>query len=135
LKPETDTGAQVIVQGQRFATLRARDYAKAKPQLLAPAVDSYRRLAAEAELGLIEGAGSPAEINLRAGDIANMGFAEAVEAPVILVGDIDRGGVIAQLVGTHAILPPPDRDRISAFAVNKFRGDVRLFDDGVTAIA
>ncbi|ABV93833.1 cobyric acid synthase [Dinoroseobacter shibae DFL 12 = DSM 16493] len=135
LKPETDTGAQVIVQGQRFATLRARDYAKAKPQLLAPAVDSYRRLAAEAELVLIEGAGSPAEINLRAGDIANMGFAEAVEAPVILVGDIDRGGVIAQLVGTHAILPPPDRDRISAFAVNKFRGDVRLFDDGVTAIA
>ncbi|MDD9716645.1 cobyric acid synthase [Dinoroseobacter sp. PD6] len=135
LKPETDTGAQVIVQGQRFATLRARDYAKAKPQLLAPAVDSYRRLAAEADLVLIEGAGSPAEINLRAGDIANMGFAEAVAAPVILVGDIDRGGVIAQLVGTHAILPPPDRNRISAFAVNKFRGDVRLFDDGVTAIA
>lgn len=135
LKPETDTGAQVIVQGKRFATLRARDYAKAKPQLLAPAVESYRRLAADADLVLIEGAGSPAEINLRAGDIANMGFAEAVDAPVILVGDIDRGGVIAQLVGTHTILPPGDRDRITGFAVNKFRGDVRLFDGGVTEIA
>lgn len=134
LKPETDTGAQVIVQGQRFATLRARDYAKAKPQLLAPAVQSYHRLAAEADLVLIEGAGSPAEINLRAGDIANMGFAEAVSAPVVLVGDIDRGGVIAQLVGTHGILPPSDRDRITGFAVNKFRGDVRLFDGGVTEI-
>lgn len=134
LKPETDTGAQVIVQGRRFATLRARDYAKAKPQLLAPAVESYRRLAAEADLILIEGAGSPAEINLRAGDIANMGFAEAVEAPVILIGDIDRGGVIAQLVGTHTILPASDRDRITGFAVNKFRGDVSLFDAGMTAI-
>lgn len=134
LKPETDTGAQVIVQGRRFATLRARDYAKAKPQLLAPAVESYRRLAAEADLILIEGAGSPAEINLRAGDIANMGFAEAVDAPVVLIGDIDRGGVIAQLVGTHTILPASDRDRITGFAVNKFRGDVSLFDAGMTEI-
>lgn len=131
LKPETDTGAQVIVQGKRFATLRARDYAKAKPQLLAPAVESFQRLAAEADLVLIEGAGSPAEINLRAGDIANMGFAEAVGAPVVLIGDIDRGGVIAQLVGTQVILPPEDRDRIIAFAINKFRGDVSLFDEGM----
>jgi adenosylcobyric acid synthase len=135
LKPETDTGAQVIVQGRRFATLRARDYGRAKAQLLPPVLDSFRRLAAGADLVLVEGAGSPAEINLRAGDIANMGFAEAAGVPVVLVGDIDRGGVIAQLVGTHAVLPPADRDRIRGFAVNKFRGDVSLFDDGVTEIA
>ncbi|MCR9115175.1 MAG: cobyric acid synthase, partial [Rhodobacteraceae bacterium] len=100
LKPETDTGAQVIVQGHRFATLRARDYAKAKPQLLTPALESFRRLSDGVDLVLVEGAGSPAEINLRAGDIANMGFAEAANVPVVLVGDIDRGGVIAQIVGT-----------------------------------
>ncbi len=135
LKPESELGAQVIVQGQRFATLKARDYAKVKPELLARTVESYHRLAAEADLIIIEGAGSPAEINLRPGDIANMGFAEAVNAPVILVGDIDRGGVIAQLVGTHAVLPPADRDRIAGFIVNKFRGDVSLFDDGRTEIA
>ncbi|MDJ0993198.1 MAG: cobyric acid synthase [Dinoroseobacter sp.] len=131
LKPETDTGAQVIVQGKRFATLRARDYSKAKPKLLPPVIESFQRLAANADLVLIEGAGSPAEINLRAGDIANMGFAEAVGSPVILVGDIDRGGVIAQLVGTQAVLPTEDRDRIVAFAINKFRGDVSLFDEGM----
>ncbi|MCY4333454.1 MAG: cobyric acid synthase [Litoreibacter sp.] len=130
LKPETDIGAQVIVQGKRFATLKARDYAKAKPELLSRAVESYHRLAQDADLIIIEGAGSPAEINLRAGDIANMGFAEAVDAPVILTGDIDRGGVIAQLVGTHAVLPEADRNRIVGFIVNKFRGDVSLFDGG-----
>ncbi len=135
LKPESDVGAQVIVQGKRFATLKARDYAKAKPELLSKTVESFQRLAAEADLVIIEGAGSPAEINLRSGDIANMGFAEAVGAPVVLVGDIDRGGVIAQLVGTHAVLPMEDRDRITGFMVNKFRGDVTLFDEGVTAIA
>src|SRR6056297_811353 len=127
LKPETDTGAQVIVQGQRFATLRARDYAKAKPQLLSPALESFRRLCAGADLVLIEGAGSPAEINLRAGDIANMGFAEAARLPVVLLGDIERGGVIAQIVGTQVILPPADAERIRGFAVNKFRGDPDLF--------
>ena len=89
----------------------------------------------EADLIVVEGAGSPAEINLRAGDIANMGFAEAAGLPVVLAGDIDRGGVIAQLVGTHAVLPAADRDRISAFLVNKFRGDVTLFRDGETEIA
>ncbi|RBI70134.1 cobyric acid synthase CobQ [Roseovarius sp. TE539] len=134
LKPETDTGAQVIVQGQRYATLRARDYAQAKPQLLAPALESFFRLCATADLVLIEGAGSPAEINLRTGDIANMGFAAAAGLPVILVGDIDRGGVIAQIVGTQAVLPPCDAGRIRGFAVNKFRGDVRLFDEGVNEI-
>ncbi|MFY0690722.1 MAG: cobyric acid synthase [Paracoccaceae bacterium] len=134
LKPETDVGAQVIVQGKRFATLKARDYASVKPTLLEKAVKSYERLSQDADLVVIEGAGSPAEINLRKGDIANMGFAEAIGAPVALVGDIDRGGVIAQLVGTCAILPPEDRDRIEAFAINKFRGDVTLFDDGLTEI-
>lgn len=130
LKPETDIGAQVIVQGHRLATVKARDYAALKPQLLARTVESFERLSAEADLMIIEGAGSPAEINLRAGDIANMGFAEAINAPVVLVGDIDRGGVIAQLVGTHAVLPVEDRDRIKGFLVNKFRGDVSLFDGG-----
>ncbi|MEM6408354.1 MAG: cobyric acid synthase [Pseudomonadota bacterium] len=130
LKPETDIGAQVIVQGKRFATLKARDYAKAKPELLGKTIESYRRLARDADLIIIEGAGSPAEINLRAGDIANMGFAEAVGTPVILTGDIDRGGVIAQIVGTYAVLPEADRDRIAGFIVNKFRGDVSLFDGG-----
>ncbi len=134
LKPETDTGAQVIVQGKRFATLRARDYAKEKPHLLRPALESFSRLCGEVDLVLVEGAGSPAEINLRAGDIANMGFAEAAGVPVILVGDIDRGGVIAQVVGTQAILPESDKALIKGFAINKFRGDVSLFDDGLAEI-
>ena len=114
--------------------MKARDYAKLKPQLLEKTVESFTRLSGEADLVLIEGAGSPAEINLRAGDIANMGFAEAIKAPVILVGDIDRGGVIAQLVGTHSVLPPADRDRIVACLINKFRGDPSLFDAGLREI-
>ncbi|MEL7257777.1 MAG: cobyric acid synthase [Pseudomonadota bacterium] len=135
LKPESEIGAQVVVQGQRFDTLRARDYGKVKHKLLPPVLESFTRLCDTADLVLVEGAGSPAEINLRAGDIANMGFAEAAGVPVVLMGDIDRGGVIAQLVGTQVILPTEDADRIKAFAVNKFRGDVRLFDEGVSEIA
>ena len=135
LKPESEIGAQVVVQGQRFDTLRARDYAKMKPRLLPPVLESFSRLCDTADLVLVEGAGSPAEINLRAGDIANMGFAEAAGVPVVLVGDIDRGGVIAQFVGTQVILPEDDADRIKAFAVNKFRGDVQLFDEGLSEIA
>ncbi|MEO0773072.1 MAG: cobyric acid synthase [Pseudomonadota bacterium] len=134
LKPETDTGAQVIVQGKRHATLRAPDYAKEKPTLLKAVLDSFARLCDRADLVIVEGAGSPAEINLRKGDIANMGFAEAAGVPVILVGDIDRGGVIAQVVGTQAILPDSDRALIKGFAINKFRGDVSLFDDGLREI-
>lgn len=134
LKPETDTGAQVVVQGQRLTTVRARDYAALKPQLMARVLDSFARLRACADLVLVEGAGSPAEVNLRAGDIANMGFARAADVPVVLVGDIDRGGVIAQLVGTQAVIDPADAAMIRGFAVNKFRGDVRLFDGGVTVI-
>jgi len=134
LKPESDIGSQVILQGKRLATVKARDYASLKPKLLNAVLESYDRVRAEADLVLIEGAGSPAEINLRDGDIANMGFAEAVNAPVFLTGDIDRGGVIAQIVGTHAVLPPEDRDRIKGFIVNKFRGDPSLFETGLNEI-
>lgn len=135
LKPETDVGAQVIVQGHRFATMKAREYGSRKADLIGPVLESYRRLARSHDLIVIEGAGSPAEINLRSGDIANMGFAEAADCPVVLVGDIDRGGVIAQLVGTDVILPPDDRARITGFAINKFRGDATLFAEGMSAIA
>ena len=135
LKPETDTGSQVVVQGRRVATVRARDYAALKPRLLGACLDSFARLAADCDLVVVEGAGSPAEINLRAGDIANMGFAEAAGLPVILAGDIDRGGVIAQLVGTKAVLAEADAARIAGFLVNKFRGDATLFEDGMRAIA
>jgi adenosylcobyric acid synthase len=135
LKPETDTGAQVIVQGRRWGTLRARDYGARKAELLPAVLESFAHLSEGADLVLVEGAGSPAEINLRAGDIANMGFAEAADVPVVLAGDIDRGGVIASLVGTHAVLEPDERDRIKAFLINKFRGDVQLFAEGELAIA
>jgi adenosylcobyric acid synthase len=135
LKPETDTGAQVIVQGRRVGTLGAREFNSARKTDLMPAVlESFERLARDAEIVLVEGAGSPAEINLRAGDIANMGFALAADVPVVIAGDIDRGGVIASLVGTHAVIAPAERARIRGFIVNKFRGDRRLFDDGAAAI-
>lgn len=134
LKPETDTGAQVIVQGKRFGTMRAREYGKHKAELLPKVLESFEKLRQEADLVLVEGAGSPAEINLRAGDIANMGFAEAADLPVILCGDIDRGGVIASVVGTHAVLEPDEQARIKAFFINRFRGDVSLFDDGMREI-
>ncbi len=134
LKPESDTGAQVIVHGRRLATMKARDYGAQKALLMPKVMQSYRRLAKSADLILIEGAGSPAEVNLRVGDIANMGFAEAADLPVVLIGDIDRGGVIAQLVGTFAVLPRTDRDRIKAFMVNKFRGDPQLFQAGLAEV-
>ena len=135
LKPETDTGAQVVVQGQRLGHAEARAYQRDKTALLPRVLESFRRLGERADLVLIEGAGSPAEINLRHGDIANMGFARAANVPVVLVGDIDRGGVIAQLVGTHTVLDPEDTAQIAAFAVNRFRGDRSLFDAGRDAIA
>ncbi len=134
LKPESETGSQVVVQGRRIATVKARDYAALKPQLMAPVLDSFHRLKAAHDLIIVEGAGSPAEVNLRAGDIANMGFARAADTPVILVGDIDRGGVIAQIVGTKAVLDPEDAAMIAGFLINKFRGDVTLFDDGYRLI-
>ncbi|MGB5870548.1 MAG: cobyric acid synthase, partial [Albidovulum sp.] len=134
LKPETDTGAQVIVQGKRLTTLRARDYAALKPQLMASVLDSFNRLKSANDLVIVEGAGSPAEVNLRQGDIANMGFARAANVPVVLVGDIDRGGVIAQIIGTKAVLDPQDAAMIAGFLINKFRGDPTLFDDGYQLI-
>jgi adenosylcobyric acid synthase len=134
LKPETDTGAQVIVQGQRWGTLRAKNYLEKKAALLPAVLESFSLLADEADIVLVEGAGSPAEINLRKGDIANMGFAVAANIPVVLAGDIDRGGVIASLAGTHLVLEADERARIHGFIVNKFRGDPSLFDNGLAAI-
>jgi adenosylcobyric acid synthase len=134
LKPETDSGSQIIVQGKRWGTLRARNYLDKKAALLPAVLDSFARLAREADIVLVEGAGSPAEINLRAGDIANMGFAAAADVPVVLAGDIDRGGVIASLAGTHLVLEPDERARIRGFVINKFRGDVGLFDQGLAAV-
>lgn len=134
LKPQSEQGAQLIVCGQRVGSFSARDYARHKPELLAVVCAAFDRLAREADLVLVEGAGSPAEINLRAGDIANMGFAEAADLPVVMIGDIERGGVIASLVGTHAVLDRVEAARVKGFIVNKFRGDVSLFDEGVKAI-
>ncbi|MGB0695086.1 MAG: cobyric acid synthase [Rhodospirillaceae bacterium] len=134
LKPQSDVGSQVVVRGAVWGNATARDYRHLKPKLLPEVVESYRTLAAEVDLILVEGAGSPAEVNLRAGDIANMGFAEAVDLPVALIGDIDRGGVIAALVGTHALLPDSERSRIKAYIINKFRGDPSLFEDGLQII-
>ncbi|MCW9041766.1 MAG: cobyric acid synthase [Pseudopelagicola sp.] len=130
LKPETDTGAQVVVQGQRLATTEAKDYGALRETLIEKVMQSFQRLKAENDLVIVEGAGSPAEVNLRARDIANMGFACRADVPVILAGDIDRGGVIAQTVGTQAVLSDEDNAMIAGFLVNKFRGDVRLFEDG-----
>lgn len=135
LKPETDIGAQVIVQGRRRASVRANEYAALKPKLMAPVLESFGRLRAAYDLVIVEGAGSPAEVNLRAGDIANMGFARAADCPVVLVGDIDRGGVIAQMVGTQAVLDPGDAAMVAGFIINKFRGDPGLFEDGYRLIA
>ena len=134
LKPETERGAQVVVQGARLCHATGRDYTALKPRLLKAVCESFQRVSQGADLVLVEGAGSPAEINLRPGDIANMGFAEATETPVVVVGDIDRGGVIAQVVGTQAVLDPADAARIKGFIINKFRGDVSLFDDGYRMI-
>jgi len=134
LKPETETGAQVIVQGQRLGHSEAGAYQRDRTSLMPRVLESFSRLCARADLVLVEGAGSPAEINLRRGDIANMGFARAAGVPVVLVGDIDRGGVIAQVVGTKTVLEAEDAAQISAFAINRFRGDVRLFDAGRDAI-
>ncbi|MFT5272873.1 MAG: adenosylcobyric acid synthase [bacterium] len=135
LKPESEVGAQVIVHGKRLTTLKARDYGKLKSTLLPAVLESFNRLKSNTDLIIVEGAGSPAEVNLRAGDIANMGFAVAAGVPVVLIGDIDRGGVIAQLVGTHVVLPDSDRHMIKAFAINKFRGDTSLFVEGMDIIA
>lgn len=134
LKPQSEVGAQVVVQGRILGNARARDYQSWKPRLMAAVEESFRRLAAEADLVLVEGAGSAAEVNLRANDIANMGFARALDVPVVIAGDIDRGGVIAQIVGTKAVIDPADAGQVVGFLVNKFRGDPTLFADGMRLI-
>jgi len=134
LKPQSDRTAQLVVNGRVRGVMASGDYRRRKSDLLAEVLAAYRRLSARADIVVVEGAGSPAEINLRAGDIANMGFARASGVPVVLVGDIDRGGVIASLVGTQAVINPADAAMIHGFIVNKFRGDLSLFDGGLTAI-
>jgi adenosylcobyric acid synthase len=134
LKPQSETGAQVVVQGRVEGTVAARDYHALKPKLLPRVLESFRILAGDSDLVLVEGAGSPAEVNLRRGDIANMGFAEAAGVPVVLVGDIERGGVIAAIVGTVALLEKSECRRLKGCIVNKFRGDARLFEGGVRVI-
>ena len=130
LKPQSDTGAQVIVRGRVAGTWQARAYQERKAEMLDVVLECFARLQAESDLVIVEGAGSPAEINLRAGDIANMGFARAARVPVVLVGDIDRGHVIAALAGAHTVLEPEDGNMIQGFIINKFRGDPSLFQDG-----
>ncbi|WP_096462839.1 cobyric acid synthase [Sulfurifustis variabilis] len=131
LKPSSDCSAQVIVHGRVAETLDAPCYHARKPMLREAVLASYRRLCATYEVIVVEGAGSPAEINLRAHDIANMGFAEAVDCPVILVADIDRGGVFAHIKGTLALLSGSERDRIGGFVINRFRGDLGLLEPGL----
>ena len=134
LKPQSEIGAQVVVQGKVIGAARAREYQALKPQLMSVVLDSYARVSADADLVLIEGAGSAAEINLREGDIANMGFARAAGCPVALIGDIDRGGIFAQVLGVKAALAPEDSATIVGFIVNKFRGDPNLFLSGMMAL-
>ncbi len=132
LKPTTDKKAQVIIHGQVAFDLNARDYHNYKPRAMAAVLASWARLTAAYQCVVVEGAGSPAEINLRDRDIANMGFAEAVDCPVILIADIDRGGVFAHLVGTLDLLSPSEQNRVKGFVINRFRGDITLLESGLT---
>jgi adenosylcobyric acid synthase len=131
LKPTSDKGAQVIIHGKVAHQLDAAGYHAYKPLAMAAVMASWQRLAARYECVVVEGAGSPAEINLRANDIANMGFAEAADCPVILIADIDRGGVFAHIVGTLALLSESERKRIVGFVINRFRGDISLLQPGL----
>jgi adenosylcobyric acid synthase len=135
LKPQSEIGAQIVVQGKAVGSARAREFQDRKRALMPAVMESFQRLQNRHDLIFVEGAGSASEINLRKNDIANMGFAEAAQVPIILLGDIDRGGVIASLVGTKHVLTPTDAARIEGFIVNKMRGDSSLFADGMTAIA
>ncbi|WP_067732400.1 cobyric acid synthase [Novosphingobium naphthalenivorans] len=135
LKPQADRTSQLIVHGKVRGTLGSANFREDRRNLMTEVLESWQRLSQQCDLVIVEGAGSPAEINLRAGDIANMGFARAADVPVVLVGDIDRGGVIAALAGTRAVLDPDDAAMIRGFIVNKFRGDPALFEDGYAAIA
>jgi adenosylcobyric acid synthase len=135
LKPQSEIGAQIVVQGRVFGRANAADYQKIKPELMPFVLDSFAKLKGECEIVLVEGAGSASEINLRPGDIANMGFARAADVPVVLIGDIDKGGVIASLAGTKAVIGAEDAVLIKGFLVNKFRGDPELFASGMALIA
>jgi adenosylcobyric acid synthase len=135
LKPQSEVGSQVVVQGRVRGTAQARAYQAMKPALMPAVLGSFARLRGDADLVLVEGAGSASEVNLRAGDIANMGFAQASGTPVVVIGDIDRGGVIASLVGTHAVLDPSDAALVRGFIVNRMRGDPSLFHAGMALIA
>src|SRR6516162_423620 len=134
LKPQSETGAQIVLGGRVWGRVGAGEYRHLAPSLLPAVLAAFNRLSQSADLMLVEGAGSPAEINLRDGDIANMGFAEAADVPVVLIGDIERGGVIAQLVGTHTLLSPNEQTLLAGYIVNKFRGNIRLFDGGIAAL-
>lgn len=135
LKPQSEIGSQIVVQGRIHGTAKARDYQEIKPKLMPYVLESFDRLKDGADIVLVEGAGSAAEVNLRRNDIANMGFARTAGVPVVLIGDIDRGGVIAGLVGTKSVLDDGDAAMIKGFIVNRMRGDVTLFADGMTAVA
>jgi adenosylcobyric acid synthase len=135
LKPQSEVGAQIVVQGCVHGTANAAAYQRMKPDLARFVLDSYARLKREADIVLVEGAGSASEVNLRENDIANMGFARAADLPVVLIGAIDRGGVIASLVGTKTVIDPADAAQIRGFLVNKFRGDPQLFADGMATVA
>ena len=131
LKPTSDMVAQVIIHGKVYGNMKAQEYHRFKKEAATYVMESYKRLSEKNDVIVIEGAGSPAEINLRENDIANMGLAEMVDAPVILIGDIDRGGVFASLVGTMELLTPSERKRIRGFIINKFRGDLKLLEPGI----
>ena len=131
LKPTNDVGSQVIVNGEVLGTMSARDYFKYKKKLVPDIMKAYQELSDEYDIIVIEGAGSPAEINLKKDDIVNMGMAKMAKAPVLLVGDIDRGGVFAQLIGTVDLLEPSERDMVKGLIINKFRGDKTILDPGV----
>jgi len=131
LKPNSDTGAQVIIHGKAIGAMRAREYHEYKTLAMQAVLESHRRLCAQYDVIIVEGAGSPAEINLRDRDIANMGFAEAVDCPVLLIADIDRGGVFAHLVGTLQLLSASEQKRVHGFVINRFRGDIGLLRPGL----
>ena len=134
LKPQSETGAQVVVQGKVWGSARGAEYQALKGRLMPAVLDSYSRISARVDLMLVEGAGSASELNLRQGDIANWGFARAAQVPTVLVGDIDRGGVIANIIGTHRLISTEDRAILRGFLINKFRGDTSLFDSGSALI-
>ncbi|MCW8887909.1 MAG: cobyric acid synthase, partial [Gammaproteobacteria bacterium] len=132
IKPNSDQGAQIIVHGRAIGNMEAGEYHHYKKMAMTAVLESHNRLKQRYPLIIVEGAGSPAEINLREGDVANMGFAEEVDCPVIIVADIDKGGIFAHLVGTVELLSPSEQQRVAGFIINRFRGDIKLLEPGIT---